>query len=72
MSRMLKIGWIGGGKMAQALAKGIVSTGCNMMIFPSTRGIITFHYPSSHNNNTLSTTVEHSQLTFLLIRIDEK
>lgn len=27
MSRMLRIGWIGGGKMAQALAKGIVSTG---------------------------------------------
>jgi pyrroline-5-carboxylate reductase len=27
MSKMLRIGWLGGGKMAQALAKGIVSTG---------------------------------------------
>lgn len=27
MSKILKIGWIGGGKMAQAMAKGIVSAG---------------------------------------------
>jgi hypothetical protein len=27
MSKTLKIGWIGGGKMAQAMAKGIVSAG---------------------------------------------
>lgn len=33
MSKMLKIGFIGGGKMAQAMAKGIVSAGRVVIFF---------------------------------------
>lgn len=32
MSKILKIGFIGGGKMAQALGKGIVSAGCVVIL----------------------------------------
>lgn len=33
MSKILKIGFIGGGKMAQAMAKGIVSAGFVVILF---------------------------------------